>query len=438
MTSPTPLQLPPVAPQPQNQTPNIGQILLNKVPEITLYFWIIKILCTTVGETAADFLNIDLNFGLVNTSILTGVLLVGALIFQFRAKRYIPSLYWLTVALVSVFGTLVTDNLTDKLGVPLEVSTIVFGVLLAINFIVWYRQERTLSIHSITTRRRETFYWLTVLFTFALGTASGDLMAEGLALGYTVTGLIIAGLIAIIAVGWKTKLHPVLAFWLIYILTRPLGASIGDFLSQPTNHGGLGLGATWTSVLFLTGIAGIVAYLSATKKDVITQDTGTEIRKPELRNGLIQTISVVLVLAVIGGITYGMRQSALQTNTPSISSKNSSTSTSATSENTSTTAKQTETIVSSQSSPLGDLSNFRVIVQDTLDLVNSNDQSGARKRIKDLESEWDAAESTLKPKDRAAWTIVDDKIDTALSKVRSKKPNQTAEESALRALLKAL
>ena len=244
--------------------------LLNKVPEITIYFWIIKVLCTTVGETAADFLNVNLNFGLTGTSIATGVVLAIALVFQFRAPKYIPSVYWLTVTLVSVFGTLVTDNLTDNLGLPLEASTLIFAALLAVTFLVWYRTEHTLSIHSIVTRRREAFYWLAILFTFALGTASGDLMAERLGLGYLVTGIIVAALIAITAVGWKLGLNSVLSFWIIYILTRPLGASIGDYLSQPASHGGLGLGTTVTSMIFVGGIIGIVVYLSVTKADVIT------------------------------------------------------------------------------------------------------------------------------------------------------------------------
>jgi uncharacterized membrane-anchored protein len=162
--------------------------LLSKVPEITIYFWIIKVLCTTVGETAADFLNVNLNLGLDGTSVLTGVLLVIALVFQFRAPRYIPTVYWLTVTLVSVFGTLVTDNLTTNLGVPLEVSTLVFSALLAVTFLAWYLSEHTLSIHSIYTRKREAFYWLAILFTFALGTAAGDLISEGLGMGYWVPG----------------------------------------------------------------------------------------------------------------------------------------------------------------------------------------------------------------------------------------------------------
>jgi uncharacterized membrane-anchored protein len=207
---------------------------LNKVPEVTIFFWIIKVLGTTIGETAADFLNVNLNFGLTGTSIVTGVLLIIALLFQFRSKKYTPWIYWTSIVLISVFGTLVTDNLTDALGVPLEVSTIVFSVLLGLTFLVWYLKEKTLSIHSIFTRRREAFYWLTILFTFALGTASGDLMAEGLGLGYLVTGIIVAVTIAVIALAWKKGLNPILSFWLIYIFTRPLGASIGDLLSQPS------------------------------------------------------------------------------------------------------------------------------------------------------------------------------------------------------------
>src|SRR3954464_8402637 len=241
----------------------------NKVPEVTVFFWIIKILCTTVGESAADFLNVNLNFGLTGTSIVTGLLLAVALFFQFRATRYTPATYWITVALVSVFGTLVTDNLTDDVGLPLEASTLIFSVLLALTFGAWYRSEKTLSIHSIVTRRREAFYWLAILFTFALGTATGDLMAEVLGLGYLVSGIVVAAVIAATAIGWRLGLHPVLAFWIIYVLTRPLGASIGDYLSQPTADGGLGLGPPLTSVIFFAGIVAIVVYLTVTRADVI-------------------------------------------------------------------------------------------------------------------------------------------------------------------------
>jgi uncharacterized membrane-anchored protein len=188
--------------------------LLNKVPEATLFFWLIKIMCTTVGETFADYLNVTLNFGLKKTSIVMVVLLVGALAFQFRARRYIPSLYWTVVVLISVVGTLITDALTDKMGVPLQLTTVIFTVVLAGIFAVWYATERTLSIHSIDTVRREEFYWLAILFTFALGTASGDLFAEKLNLGYFVSFLIFGALIGIITVAhFRFKLNAVLAFW---------------------------------------------------------------------------------------------------------------------------------------------------------------------------------------------------------------------------------
>ncbi len=244
--------------------------MLNKVPEITLYFWIIKILCTTVGETAADYLNTAYNLGLTATSLVMGALLVFVLIFQFAAKKYVPPVYWLAVVLISVVGTLITDNLTDNFGVSLEVTTAIFAAALALVFGVWYVAEKTLSIHSIITTRREFFYWFTILFTFALGTAAGDLTAEQFALGYFNSRLLFGGLIAVVTLAYyKFKLNPILAFWIGYILTRPLGASIGDYLSQAQEDGGLGLGTTATSGLFLVAIAAVVVYLTITKKDVI-------------------------------------------------------------------------------------------------------------------------------------------------------------------------
>ncbi|MDB5194470.1 MAG: hypothetical protein JWN50_484 [Parcubacteria group bacterium] len=242
--------------------------MLNKVPEITVFFWIIKILCTTVGETAADFLNSNLNLGLTGTSLIMGLLLIIALVFQFRSKRYKPSVYWLSVVLISVVGTLITDNLTDNFGVSLVTTTLVFGVVLAIIFAVWYKVEKTLSIHSIRTTRREGFYWLAILFTFALGTAAGDLIAESFNLGYPLSAFLFAGAIALTALAhYRFKLNAVLAFWIAYILTRPLGASIGDWLSQDKDAGGLGLGTTMTSAIFLVAILGTVIYLALTKKD---------------------------------------------------------------------------------------------------------------------------------------------------------------------------
>lgn len=247
--------------------------VLNKVPEITLYFWIIKILCTTVGETAADFLNTNLNLGLTGTTVVMGILLVIVLFFQFRLKKYVPSIYWLAVVLISVFGTLITDNLTDSLGVSLITTTTIFSIFLALVFGAWYRVEKTLSIHTINHMRREGFYWLTILFTFALGTAAGDLTAETFNLGYLVSLILFAALILVITVfHFKFRLNAVLSFWIAYILTRPLGASIGDYLSQAKNDGGLGLGTVITSVIFLLTILVIVIYLTTTKKDAIAKN----------------------------------------------------------------------------------------------------------------------------------------------------------------------
>jgi len=255
--------------------------MLNKVPEVTLYFWIIKILCTTVGETFADNLNQKLGLGLTNTTYVIGGLLVITLYLQFKARAYQPWLYWLTVVLISVVGTLITDNLLDNFGVSLVTTTIIFSVALAAIFVGWYASEKTLSIHSIYTTRREGWYWLTILFTFALGTAAGDLSAERLGVGYWRSALLFAGVIALVAVAHfalKARLddahrrqasNAVLAFWIAYILTRPLGASLGDYLSQSPSVGGLGLGTVVTSAIFLAAIAVLVIYLTVTRKDEI-------------------------------------------------------------------------------------------------------------------------------------------------------------------------
>ncbi|MFF4038150.1 hypothetical protein [Streptomyces sp. NPDC001816] len=241
----------------------------NKVPEVTVYFWFIKVLCTTVGETAADLLNEKAGLGLTGVSVLMSALLAVVLVVQFRTSAYRAGVYWLAVALISVVGTLISDNLTDNMGVPLELSTTVFSLVLAVVFVVWYRRERTLSIHSIDSTGRESFYWLAVLFTFALGTAAGDLVSERMNLGYWLSVVLFALGIAAVAVAHFTLgLNAVGSFWIAYILTRPLGASIGDYLSQPTGDGGLGLGTVITSALFLAVILGLVVYLSVTRKDV--------------------------------------------------------------------------------------------------------------------------------------------------------------------------
>ena len=246
-----------------------GRQMLNKVPEITAYFWVIKVLCTTVGETASDYLGTSLNLGLTNTTFITASLLIAALVAQFRSRRYIPGIYWLSVVLISVVGTQITDNLTDNFGVSLVTTTTVFSIVLALVFGAWFAVERTLSIHTIFTSRREGFYWLAILFTFALGTAAGDLVAERLNLGYWISALVFAGVIGAVAVAhFRFRLNAVAAFWIAYILTRPLGASLGDFLSQTRKSGGLGIGTTATSFIFLAAILIVVCFLSVTRKDV--------------------------------------------------------------------------------------------------------------------------------------------------------------------------
>ncbi|RJG46136.1 hypothetical protein [Mesorhizobium sp. DCY119] len=236
---------------------------VNRVPNVTADFWLIKLMAVTMGETAADYLAVNLGLGLTATSlIMTGILIV-ALILQFAQKRYVPWAYWLAVVLISVVGTLITDNLVDNFGVRLETTTIAFSVALAATFALWYASERTLSIHTIFTTKREIFYWLAILLTFSLGTAAGDLVAETFDMGYLTTGLMFGGVIALIALAYYGfKLNGILAFWLAYILTRPLGASFGDLLSQPPEYGGLGFGTTFTSLIFLGCIIALVVYMT--------------------------------------------------------------------------------------------------------------------------------------------------------------------------------
>ena len=244
----------------------------NKVPLVTLAFWVIKILATTVGETGADFLNFNLGFGLTRTSLLAAAVLAGFLWLQLRQRGYVPWIYWICVVFLSIVGTLITDNLSDNFGVPLYASTASFALALAATFFAWHRAEQTLSIHDITTPPRERYYWLAILFTFALGTAAGDLVSEQMGLGYVVTGAIIAGLIAAITAGYYARVvGSVLAFWAAYVLTRPLGASMGDWLTQAPKDGGLGFSTMSISAVFVVIIVVLVAYLTVSKVDAIEQ-----------------------------------------------------------------------------------------------------------------------------------------------------------------------
>lgn len=384
--------------------------MLNKVPQITIFFWIIKVLCTTIGETASDFLNVNLNFGLYGTSVVTGALLAVVLFLQFRAKKYVPSLYWLSVVLISVFGTLITDILTDNLDFPLEASTILFSMALAATFAIWYANEGTISIHSIYTTRRESFYWLAILFTFALGTASGDLMAEGLSLGYLVTGLIVFAMIATVIAAWRFGLDDDLAFWIAYILTRPLGASIGDYLTQAPSNGGLGLGAALTSAIFLVAILAVVTYLTVTKYDFDTTSEPARVEATSVPTPLlwrqVAGVIVVLLLLSVGG--YSWRSTQLS-------------------------AMELSNAASPM--PLGDLSVFRQITTDTQGLVQANDLAGARTRITDLETAWDNAQPTLKPMNSDKWSTMDGDIDDVLKCLRASQPNATECATSLQLLL---
>jgi uncharacterized membrane-anchored protein len=416
--------------------PDLGRVL-SKVPEVTIWFWIIKVLCTTVGETAADYLNVNRGLGLNKTSVVTGVLLVVALGLQFTAKRYVPWRYWVTVALVSIFGTLVTDLLSQA-GVRLEVTTIVFTILLAATFLAWYATDHTLSIHSIFTTRREAFYWTAVLVSFALGTASGDLMSERLGYGYLVAGMIIAGLIVVTALLWRGGMNPILGFWIVYIFTRPLGASIGDYLLQPHSERGLGLGATKTSVIFLTAIVAVVLFLTITKID--TNKAKSEADPVHHGGGLWQTALYVGVLVIGGTVFYNVRTHSLanaSTDSAAVAPAANATATtvgSAAGGNVATTLAA----AGAPQTKLGNLSNFRVIVQDMLDKLNAGDQTGATKRADDLEREWDKGAARLQPLDGKTWTLIDGKADTVLRQLRASSPNIASEKQALTDMLTVL
>lgn len=237
--------------------------LFNKVPAVTLVFWIIKILATTVGETAADVLSDTFKLGLVVTSWVMAAALAIALVVQFRAKKYIPTIYWIAVVFISVVGTLISDNLVENMGVPLATTTAIFSAALAGTFIWWYLSEHTLSVHTIFTRRREMFYWAAILFTFSLGTSGGDLLSESLGLGYLVALGIFAAGIAVVFVLYKLRvLNGVAAFWIAYVLTRPLGASAGDLLTAAKDAGGMELNRLTVSGVILLVVVILVVYLT--------------------------------------------------------------------------------------------------------------------------------------------------------------------------------
>jgi uncharacterized membrane-anchored protein len=257
--------------RPSRDTAPLGLRGMSKVPEITIYFWIIKILTTGMGESTSDFLVRRLPPPVA--VVLAGMVLVLALVLQFRTPRYSVWVYWFAVVMVSVFGTMDADVLHRGLGIPYAVSSTFFAIVLTLVFAAWYRSERTLSIHSIVTRRRETFYWVAVMTTFALGTAAGDLTARTFGLGYLGSGFMFAALFAVPAVlHWGFRLNAVVAFWFAYIVTRPLGASFADWMGFPRTQGGLGLGLGTVSLALSALIIVFVAYLAVTQRDASRAD----------------------------------------------------------------------------------------------------------------------------------------------------------------------
>ncbi len=410
--------------------------MLNKVPEVTIWFWVIKILCTTVGESFADWINMTLGVGLVNTSILFTVIFVVVLAVQMRLRRYVPAAYWLTVVVVSVTGTLYTDILTDQAGVPLWISTTVFSVLLAATFGIWYARERTLSIHSINTTPREAFYWFAVLVTFALGTATGDWTLEltGWGPGYSI--VLPLSLIAIVTVLWRAGADPVLTFWVAYILTRPLGANIGDFLGGPKSEQGLGIGTFGTSLIFLGAILATVVYLSISRADVtelddadLTDAADAPESTPQRRRATLGALgaTAVATIALLVWANAQPHQSALADEGPAPSCSSGA-----------PLAQAQATKQVASSFPSSSVDKYRTIVTDTQGLVDSGDAQGAQTRITDLETAWDDDQDTLQKKDCQAWTYVDTQIDDVLTSVRASSPDRATEDQAIGALLATL
>jgi uncharacterized membrane-anchored protein len=402
------------------------RVMLSKVPEVTIWFWIIKILCTTVGESFADWINVGLGLGLNITALIFSVALALVLGIQLRLNRYVPVVYWLTVVVLSVAGTLYTDILTDSLRIPLAATTSVFAVVLAAVFGVWFARERTLSIHSIVTVPRERFYWLAVLVTFALGTAVGDwtLQLTGWERGVSV--LLPAGLIVMIIVGWRLGANAVLSFWLAYILTRPLGANLGDWFASPVGDGGLGLGYGITSVIFLVAIFGSVGYLTLSRADVIEathrHDASAVVSRPAREKAMLGYYAVVAVATVVLLVW-----AAGQPHTAATAGSEEEVSP--------PPASGTLPTQASATFPPGEIAKFREITHDTLAKVQAGDRVGAAHRIRDLETAWDDDQATLQPMNSNAWSILDGQIDAALKALRTIRPDPRAQIETLTTLL---
>jgi uncharacterized membrane-anchored protein len=409
--------------------PSGTRVLLNKVPEVTIWFWLIKILCTTVGESFADWINMQLGVGLIATAIIFTVVFAAALAWQLSTTRYKPSAYWLTVVVVSVTGTLYTDILTDQLGVPLWLSTAVFTVALVAVFGIWWARERTLSIHSIISLPRELFYWLAVLVTFALGTAAGDWTLELTGWSPGVSVLLPLALIAIIVSCWRLGANPVLAFWLAYILTRPLGANLGDWLASPkVPDQGLGLGTLVTSLIFLGAILATVVYLTFTKSDVIeghqhSQRTA-KYHQPRREWPLVAVMAAATIAA---GVLLNWASAQPHTNAA------------AEGEGPNPAAKNLH-LTSEQATahfPAADVAQFRTLVQGMDTDLAKGDQAALTTAVNDYEKAWDDDQDKLQPLDGKAWDFIDGQNDALFTSVRGSK-DAAAEKEAVAALLKTL
>jgi uncharacterized membrane-anchored protein len=398
---------------------------LTKVPAITATFWVIKVLSTTIGETFADYLAVNVGLGPLVTDALMITVLAVALFVQFRTRKYTPWVYWLCVVLVSIVGTQITDFFTDTLGVSLYVSTAVFAVVLAVVFTLWYRQERTLAIASIDTPRREGFYWGAILTTFALGTAAGDLATEALSLGFRNGVLIFGGLILLTWLAYRAGAGQVLTFWTAYILTRPLGASLGDLLTQSKDFGGLDLGPSTTSLLFFAVILVLVI-----REQILAHRHGVALKGNGPLGGRRADYAWAATAAVL--------VAAVAT---SLSSQHPGTSTSTTIAGRTGAAPDSATGTAvpaaqrvSPTTPLGDLSTFAAITAELQAQVAANDLAGAKKHAKDLEVSWDDAEAGLKPRDSGKWHELDDQIDAVLTSLRADSPSQAGCAASLTAL----
>ncbi|GAB1644130.1 hypothetical protein KRMM14A1259_45530 [Krasilnikovia sp. MM14-A1259] len=417
-------------------TADRSRVWLTKVPAITATFWVIKVLSTTIGETFADFLAVNVGLGPLVTDAVMAIVLAVALVIQFRTRKYTPWVYWLCVVLVSIVGTQITDFFTDTLGVSLYLSTGVFAVVLAVVFLVWYRQERTLAITSINTPRREAFYWGAILTTFALGTAAGDLATEALSLGFRNGVLIFGGLILATFIAYRLGVSQVLTFWIAYVLTRPLGASIGDLLTQDKQFGGLALGASATSILFFAVIIVLV-----TREQLLVNRHGIAEKGRGPHGGhradyLWAAAGLVVVAAL--GLGLSSTHAAATDDTSSSTLVAADQGQPAAGQPGSKTGGAVPARKAHPTTKLGDLTSFARIVTDVKGKVAKNDLAGGKNRIKDLEVAWDDAEAGLKPRDSGKWHQLDDQIDTALTALRAGNPSQSDCTAALTTLLTTL